>query len=339
MQSGGWLTTTAVVAVTAVALGAGTAAATDRGTPTSPHPRTFAVGVQTEAFVDASRPTPANGTYPGSPSRPLPTLVLYPARGPAGGPDRPGATPATGPFPLLVFSHGIDSNGADYEPLLRQWAAAGYVVAAPTFPLSNHDAPGGDTVADYRHQSGDVSYVITAMLRQAHDRASRFRGLINPGRIAAVGHSLGASTTLGVAVNSCCVDPRIRAAVSLEGIELPFGTGTYFEGRTPPLLLFHGDADKTVPYAASQRLFADAPAPKFFVTLHGAPHTAFRQADTATKPPTPWEPVIVSSVLDFFARYLDHQPTGLVRLQADANIAGVASLQAQPLTGPAPSTP
>jgi len=43
----------------------------------------FAVGVRTEAFVDRARPTPANGAYPGSPSRALPTIVLYPARGKA----------------------------------------------------------------------------------------------------------------------------------------------------------------------------------------------------------------------------------------------------------------
>jgi predicted dienelactone hydrolase len=299
------------------------AAATARSAPAS----TFAVGARLETFVDASRPTPANGSFAGSPTRTLPTFVLYPAVGKPGPTDRTGAAPAGRAFPLIVFSHGIDSSGPTYEPLLRQWAEAGFVVAAPTFPLSRHGAPDGDTIADYPHQPGDVSFVITSMLRLNRDPRRRFRNVIDAARVGVVGHSLGAITTLGVAVNSCCADARIRAAVSMEGIELPFGSGTFFRGPAVPLLLFHGDADQTVPYSASQRLFADAPSPKYFVTLHGAPHTGFRQTDTATRPAPPWEPVLVTSVVDFLHRYLRGQPAGLTRLRVDATVPGVASLQ------------
>ncbi|HEV3452822.1 MAG TPA: phospholipase [Acidimicrobiia bacterium] len=300
------------------------AAESARATPAAP---TFAVGARLETFVDATRPTPANGSFAGSPTRTLPTLVLYPAVGPAGPTDRTGAAPAGRALPLIVFSHGSNSDGPTYEPLLRQWAEAGFVVAAPTFPLSRHGAPGGDTVADYPHQPGDVSFVITSMLRLSRDPRARFRNVIDARRVGVVGHSLGAITTLGVAVNSCCADARIRAAVSIEGIELPFGSGTFFRGPAVPLLLFHGDADQTIPYSASQRLFADAPSPKYFVTLHGAPHTPFRQTDTATRPAPSWEPVVVTSVVDFLHRYLRGQPAGLTRLRVDATVPGVASIQ------------
>ncbi len=322
------IATIAAVVGVAVGVPASTVAASPRSV-LSPAARAhvFAVGVRTEAFVDRARPTPANGAYPGSPSRALPTIVLYPARGKPGGSDRRDAPPASGSFPLVVFSHGSDSNGPTYEPLLRQWAAAGYVVAAPTFPLSSQDAPGGSTIADYPNQPGDVSFVITAMLRLNRDRASHFRGTIDPRHVAVVGHSLGAITTLGVAVNSCCADPRIRAVVSIDGIELPFGTGTFFTGRPLPLLLLHGDADQTIPYASSQRIFADAPSPKYFVTLHGAPHTSFRQATTAAEPAPPWEPVVVASVTDFLDRYLKGKREALARLSRDATVAGVASMQ------------
>ena len=66
------------------------------------------------------------------------------------------------------------------------------------------------------------------------------------------------------------------------------------------------------------------------MSLHGAPHTAFRQAGNAASPAPPWEPVIVASVLDFLNRYLKDQPRALVELQRDATVTGVASLQAQP---------
>jgi predicted dienelactone hydrolase len=317
-------------AVMAVAVAAPTSsvAAPMRSAPrTTGRAHVFAVGSRTEAFVDTTRPTPANGTFPGAPTRALPTLILYPALGKPGGLDHPNVAPASGPFPLVVFSHGNGSNAAAYEPLLRQWAEAGYVVAAPTFPLSNHDAPGGDTITDYVHQPGDVSFVITAMLRLNRDRARRFRGEIDAHRIAVAGHSLGAITTLGVGVNSCCADSRIRAVVSIAGIELPFSNGTFFGGRPVPLLLLHGDADGTVPYASSQRIFADAPTPKYFVTLHGAPHTSFRQVATASGPALPWEPVVVASVTDFLDNYLKGDKVALTRLTRDSTISGVASIQ------------
>jgi len=287
----------------------------------------YAVGVRTEPLVDTSRPTPPNGSYAGSPSRPLPTVIYYPARGAAGPVDGPGAAAAPGTFPLVVFAHGTNSNGPTYEPMLRQWAAAGYVVAAPTFPLSSHGAPGGDTVSDYPHQPGDVSFVITSMLRLDRTASSPIHGLLAPGRIAVIGHSLGAATVLGVAENSCCQDARVRAAVSIDGLELPFPSGQFFAGRTVPLLLFHGDADQTVPYSSSVQVYAAAPPPKFFVTLHGAGHTSFPQ--TTNPPPTPWEPVIVHSVLDFLARYLRGSSAALARLQTDATLPGVASVQDQ----------
>ena len=58
--------------------------------------RTYAVGKRSYTFVDRSRPTAANGSYAGAPTRTLPTLVLYPTAGAPGGPSvdgRPAAAP------------------------------------------------------------------------------------------------------------------------------------------------------------------------------------------------------------------------------------------------------
>ena len=112
------------------------------------------------------------------------------------------------------------------------------------------------------------------MLRLDRVRHSGFTHLINRHAIAVAGHSLGAITTLGL-LNTCCIDRRIDAAVSISGLELPFPGGTFTYQRRTPLLLIHGDADGTVPYAGSVNAFAHAHAPKFFLTLLGAPHTPF----------------------------------------------------------------
>lgn len=268
--------------------------------------RTFPVKETTAAFVDSSRPTQPNGTFPGSPTRALPTLILYPERNAH---DRHH-------YPLIVFSHGFTATGPAYEPLLRKWAAEGYVIAAPTFPLSNGGAPGGPDLFDYVNQPGDVSLVITQMLALDHNRSSPLFGNIDTQYVGVAGHSLGAITTLGVAYNSCCRDPRIDAAVPISGIELPFPNGSFFTGPAVPLLLVHGTSDGTVPYQASVNAYADARPPKFFLTLTGAPHTPFFGV---------WEPAIDTTVIAFFDAYLRHH--SVRRIVRAGNVEGVSTLQ------------
>src|SRR5579864_8232198 len=63
-------------------------------------------------------------------SRVLTTYVRYPTAG------RP-------PYPLVVFGHGFAVTPGLYATLLDAWARAGFVVAAPLFPVENANAPGG----------------------------------------------------------------------------------------------------------------------------------------------------------------------------------------------------
>lgn len=323
---GAVLTVAAVVAGSVVATAGAAFADHDRndghaGRPHAHEPAhaAYAVGSRTVVFVDTSRPTPANGSYAGAPSRTLPTLILYPARGDTNGSIVAGAPPArTGRgFPLVVFSHGFTASGPAYAGLVAQFVQAGYVVALPTFPLSNGAAPGGPTILDYVNQPGDVSFVITQMLRLDHTRGDPLRHVIDDRDIGVAGHSLGAITTLGVAANTCCQDRRVDAAVSFSGIEL-FPNGKWFAQPTPPLLLVHGTADGTVPYGASVTIYGQAPAPKAFLTLTGAPHTPFR---------APWLDPTVKTVVDFLDGYLKHDRNALRRLARDGNVPGVSSLQ------------
>src|SRR5690242_8232221 len=79
------------------------------------------VGVHTFVFVDRSRTIRlADGRHV---ARRLATIVRWPLSG--------------GSHPLVVFAHGFALTPADYAPLLQAVASAGYVVAAPLFPLTN----------------------------------------------------------------------------------------------------------------------------------------------------------------------------------------------------------
>ena len=316
VQAGGrrWPAIVALMAVVAV-IGSGAPSASAKQSQDGP----YAIGMRSYTFVDKSRPTAPNRTYPGAPSRKLPTMLLYPAKGKAGGAAVENARPLAirGGFPLVVFSHGFGANGPAYKPLLELFVRRGYVVAAPTFPLSSSGAPGGPNLGDFANQPGDVSYVITRVLRLRRNH----RGLaktISRDHIGVGGHSLGAATTFGVAANSCCLDRRIDAAVPISGILLPFRNGTFFSKPTPPLLVIHGNEDGTVPYSAGAGAYSQAPAPKALLTLEQAPHTPFL---------SPWLDPTVRTTTDFLDGYLKNDRRALKRLGKDGNVAGVASLQ------------
>ncbi len=234
---------------------------------------TYGVGRMDVTYIDRSRATPANGSYQGAPSRKLHTLTWYPSAAVRPGGDitdnaRPDAT--HGLYPLIILSHGVTGLAAVYEGTAAALASAGYVVVAPDYPLSNAAAPGGPTIDDVQHQPADASFVLDHVLT---DNATRFGGVIDSDHIGAVGHSLGAITTLGLTFAKCCTDPRIDAAVSLAGAVYKIDAAkSYFTGPAVPVLFFHGTSDGTVPYAASQSAYASAKAPKAFITIPGGTH-------------------------------------------------------------------
>jgi poly(3-hydroxybutyrate) depolymerase len=277
-----------------------------------------------QTFVDDTRPTPANGSFAGAPNRTLHTTIYYPARGKPGGAVVPDATPdrGRGPYPLVLFSHGSNSFGAEYEPLLRQWASAGYVVAAPDYPLSKENAPGGSTVADLAQQPADAHFVIDRMLALSTKRSAPLAGTVDAKRIGASGHSLGAVTTYRLVYDTCCVDKRVKAAAVMSGIA--GDPPAFFTGISTPLLAEHGDADGVLPYQGGVNAFAKASPPKFFLTLVGGGHTPpYRGA------PDPAPTTVAHVTLDFFDRYLKSDQGALRQLRRDADRPGVATLQEQ----------
>jgi len=98
-----------------------------------------AVGLRQLTFTDSSRVTDPTPGLPGDETRgrSLPATVWHPASGKPGGAVAGGAAPARGPFPVVLFSHGLLGLPDDYQALLRRWTSAGLVVVAPTYPLTN----------------------------------------------------------------------------------------------------------------------------------------------------------------------------------------------------------
>jgi dienelactone hydrolase len=256
--------------------------------------------------------------------RPLLTYVRYPALGARSGTDHRGAAAASagGPFPLVVFGHGYAVTPVVYGRLLRAWTAAGYVVAAPEFPLENANAPGGPDETDLVNQPADLRFVITQLLAAAATPGNLLEGMIDPLRIAVAGHSDGAETALAVAYNHRFRDSRVRAAVILAGAEIS-RVGRYaFPPGSPALLAVQGTADKLNPPKFTYAFYDIASRPRFLLTLLGARHLA---------PYTYEQPqlgIVERVTTAFLDRYLKAGP--LQPLIAAGTVPEIAELAAHP---------
>jgi dienelactone hydrolase len=279
------------------------------------------VGVVTDTLVDTHRPTPAHGPNPELPSRTLVTTILYPAQDNTNlGSPIQGATPdrSSGPYPLIVFGHGLGATPQAYEALLSRWAAAGYVVAAPLFPLTNANTPGGLVPDDVFNQPGDMSFVISAVLEASAQNTGTLAGLVDPHAVGAAGHSEGAITTLGF-FNTCCRDPRVKAAEVLDGDPQAYASGHYDYRGAPPMLLVHGTADALLPYSQMVGVFNSAKGPKGLLALNGAGHANW------LTPSSTWFSSALQATTDFFAAYLRGDKAALTRIPA-AGQPGVSTM-------------
>ncbi|MFI7573562.1 alpha/beta hydrolase family protein [Micromonospora sp. NPDC049497] len=228
----------------------------------TPSPRVPAGSAPERAFAVGVRELKLNRDG----DRPLPVTVWYPAAGKAGGEPERSADAAKGTFPVVMFSHGLGGRPADYETLLTRWAAAGFVVAAPTFPRTSR---GGDgNVLDVLNQPADVSYALTQVLALDGRAGDPLRGRLATDRVAAAGHSAGGVTTIGLFTTGR--DERLDAGVVFAGTAL--GVGTAFAGAAAPQLFVHGQADEVVDYAAGRAAYDKVPWPKAMLSLPKGDH-------------------------------------------------------------------
>jgi dienelactone hydrolase len=264
------------------------------------------VGLRVFHFEDRSRIARfRNGT---SGPRKLTTYVRYPGTG-------------RGPFPLVVFCHGFALMPSAYTRLLDAWTRAGYVVAAPVFPVENAEAPGGPDEADLVNQPEDVSFVISQLLRLDRSSQSRLHGLIEPDRIAVAGHSDGGETAFGVAYERHYLDWRVRLALVLSGAPLP-PEPVISRRVSPPLLAIQGNADTINPLGVTRKLFLAAARPKYMLILlrsgHLPPYTEDRRHLA----------VVERVTIAFLDHYFKHEP--LRRLLTAGEAPGLARLTSEP---------
>jgi dienelactone hydrolase len=203
-----WLLTAAVGCV-----GTGTAIATiSASEPYHPEATLTAVHVVRYDWHDAKR------------DRQVPVKLYVPETG-------------DGPYPVILFSHGLGGTREGYEYLGRHWASRGYVSVHLQHLGSDdavwREAAGAERMKALRAatlQPGnvinrplDVSFAID-QLEKLNREASPFQRKLDLNRIGVAGHSFGAFTTLAVAGQvftpgpgrqSSLADPRVKAAIPM----------------------------------------------------------------------------------------------------------------------------
>lgn len=236
------------------------------------------------------------------PVRPLPTLILYPAAPWALiGVGRPVDQPAAGRFPLVIFSHGLKGSPERYRAALTGWAAAGFVVVAPTFPHTSQYATDFRR-SDIVRQPDDVRFVLAEIRRLDATPGDPLAGHIDTSRIAAVGHSAGGYTTMGLFTAGH--DPSLRAGIVMAGW-LPPGA---FAGPPATMLFLQGTADPIVPESRSRAAYDRVPWPKSYLLLRRNSHATYLQ------PGQLGYAVMESTVIDFLRWTLRNDPAARSRL-------------------------
>ncbi len=208
------------------------------------------------------------------------------------------ATALSGPYPLVVVSHGYGNDTAAFSWLGENLASKGYVVAA-----IRHVGP------DY----SDRAQFAWVLLRRPLDTVFVARelqaslgkaGLVDAERTALVGYSMGGYAVLtaggatldpagqivaqmpgqaltqyarGGAQRDWLRVPNLKAVVALApagGGATPAWGPAGLSDLTAPLLLIAGNQDRTVPYETGAKTFFDGAvhAPRFLLTYREGGH-------------------------------------------------------------------
>ncbi len=283
-----------------------------------------AVGRTAVTFIDPSRPTEPSAESDRSyqSGRALQVVVLYPAEGAAGAPgelvdDAPGAA---GSFPLVVYSHGVAATGTDRNDALARWARAGYVVIAPTFPLTSEGMSG---VADLVNQPADLRFVVESLRSSLQDPEHPLQGRVRFDCLALAGHSLGGATTLAAAFDPCCAQLDPSAVVEIGGMRALLTPGTDYSDADPvPVLVVHGAQDATIPYESAEQVVDAVPGPAWLLTFPEGGHNSMFVP--------PEVDVLTDAVVSFLDAELKGATASFDELPGRVDASGIATLRAVP---------
>lgn len=258
---------------------------------------------------------------------------IDPARGDRTVPYKLYLPEGSGPFPVVVHSHGLGGSREASAFILEAVAQAGFVVVALQHPGSDSSISAGvqrgqeqrlfDKMAPNAavDRFSDIPFALD-QLTAMNSAGGALAGKLDLTRIGMSGHSFGALTTL-VAVGQILPgapakafrEPRIKAAIAYSPNKArQGGSQTAFAAIRTPMLHFTGTDDSTpidlekTPWERTIPFQRIGGADQFLIVLHGGDHGVFtgrRQKMGAPKPSDAAQmPLIVDETVTFWRAYL-----------------------------------
>jgi dienelactone hydrolase len=237
-------------------------------------------------------------------------------------------------YPVIIFSHGMNSSRFTYTAICQELASQGYVVAAIDHPYWGPGSafPDGKLVAieegiigrdklspddlDRIMQEGitvmaaDQAFVVERLAELNKTDAKLFKNRLNLSQIGSMGHSMG-----GMAATRACLEyTAFKACLSLDG-------PNYFLNMMPEpspkpfLLLLNSEWGRKAP-PRIKKSYLEAWADPAVAIINGTKHNSYSDFYLISPPESqkaPLEPlkahrIICASIVSFLARHLKQQP-------------------------------
>ena len=216
--------------------------------------------------------------------RPVPVKIYLPKSG-------------NGPFPVILFSHGLGGSREGYAYLGNHWASHGFVsvhlqhLGSDSGVLQGAEQPlaalktSAANPTNAINRALDVRFALDQLTNLNAD-AGPLHGRLDLKHIGLAGHSFGAHTTLAVAGQGANLtggrfaDARVTAAIAMSPTPSPRpGTAPYVT-LTIPVFHMTGTLDDSPignVTAAQRRIAFDrcAFSEQYLVTFTGADHMVF----------------------------------------------------------------
>lgn len=199
--------------------------------------------------------------------------------------------------PVLIYVYGGSWNSGDralYAPMAQRLLPEGLVVVVPDYtlhprarfpqPVQEVAAAIAWTLDHIDEYGGDRRRVILAAQSAGAQIAAT--ALLDPRWLAAHGHSaaeirgfIGISGVYDVPAEVAFARRHARYLASVMGGQANFAAASpinFVSGAAPPMLLIHGDADRTVPISISEafhRRLRAVGVPSEFITYRGGGHS------------------------------------------------------------------